>query len=166
MPQENVDLVRRFEECWSRRDLDAAFQCVDAELEFDWSDSIGPSKGIYKGHDGLARFWRDMLEPWERFSPEMAEVIECGPDRLITAGVVRARGKGSGIEMEARGAMLWTLRDGKIARAKMFQTKEDALEAVGLEGRERRAEWPHGKNAEESPAYRPAGSSSSSGSSS
>ena len=73
-----------------------------------------------------------MLEAWEQFSPEMEEVQECGPEELITLDVVRARGKGSGIDMEARGAMLWTVREGKIVRAKMFQTKDEALEAVGL----------------------------------
>jgi ketosteroid isomerase-like protein len=72
-----------------------------------------------------------MLEAWERFSPEMVEVFECGPERLITLDLVRARGKGSGIDMEARGAMLWTVQGGKIVRVKMFQTKDEALQAVG-----------------------------------
>jgi hypothetical protein len=34
--------------------------------------------------------------------------------------------------------MLWTLREGKIVRAKMFQTKEEALEAVRVS-----AQGPH-----------------------
>ena len=129
---DNVALVRRFEESWAKRNLDAALDCVHDELEFDWSDSMGPFVGTYRGRDGLTRFWTEMQEAWERFSPEMVEVFECGPDRLITLDVVRARGKGSGIDMEARGAMLWTVQNGKIVRVKMFQTKEDALQAVGL----------------------------------
>ena len=28
--------------------------------------------------------------------------------------------------------MLWTVQQGKIVRAKMFQTKDDALQALGL----------------------------------
>jgi ketosteroid isomerase-like protein len=132
MSRENVALVRRFEKSWARQDLDGALECVHDELEFDWSDSMGPFVGTYTGHDGLTRFWTDMLDAWEQFSPEMVEVFECGPERLITLDVVRARGKGSGIDMEARGAMLWTVREGKIVGAKMFQTKAEALEAVGL----------------------------------
>jgi ketosteroid isomerase-like protein len=131
MSEENVEIVRRFEECWSRQDLDAALQCVHSEMEFDWSDSMGPFRGTYKGHEGLAEFWTQMLEAWERFSPEMEEAIECGAEHLITVDVVRAEGKGSGIAIEARGAMHWTVRDGKIVRAKMFQTREEALEALG-----------------------------------
>jgi ketosteroid isomerase-like protein len=127
-----VELVRRFEKSWASRDLDAALDCVHDDLEFDWSDSMGPFVGTYRGRDGLTRFWTEMLEAWEHFSPEIQEVFDCGPQRLITLDVVRARGKGSGIDMEARGAMLWTVREGKIVRVKMFQSKEEALEAVGL----------------------------------
>jgi ketosteroid isomerase-like protein len=132
MSQENVEIVRRFENSWARRDLDAALECIDDEFEFDWSESRGPFVGTYKGHQGLARFWTDLLEAWEQFSPEMAEVVECGPETLITIDVVRARGRGSGIDMEAQGAMLWNVREGKIVRVKMFQTKTEALEAVGM----------------------------------
>jgi ketosteroid isomerase-like protein len=130
MSQKNVELVRRFEDSWTRRDLDAALECVHTDFEFDWSESMSPFVGTYVGHQGLARFWTDLLEAWENFSPTMMEVIECGPDQLITLDVVRARGKESGIDMEARGAMLWTLREGRIVRVKMFQTKADALEAL------------------------------------
>jgi ketosteroid isomerase-like protein len=131
MSQENVELVRRFEESWAASDLDAALECVHAEMEFDWSDSMGPFAGTYRGWDGLTRFWTEMLEAWEHFSPEMEEVIDIGPNRLITLDVVRGRGKGSGVDIEARGAMLWTFREDKIVRAKMFQTKQEALEVAG-----------------------------------
>jgi ketosteroid isomerase-like protein len=132
MLQDNVDVVRRFESSWAKRDLDAALECIHADFEFDWSESMSPFVGTYKGQDGLTQFWTEMLEAWERFSPEMEEVVECGPETLITIDVVRARGRGSGIDMEARGAMLWTVQEGKIARVKMFQTKSDALGAAGL----------------------------------
>jgi hypothetical protein len=78
MSQETVELVRRFEKSWARRDLDAALECVHDDLEFDWSESMGPFVGTYKGRDGLTRFWTDMLEAWERFSPEMVEILSAG----------------------------------------------------------------------------------------
>ena len=132
MSQENLEIVRRFENSWATRDLDAALDCIHAEFEFDWSDSMGPFVGTYKGSQGLTRFWTDMLEAFEQFTPEIVEVVECGPERLITIEVVRARGRGSGIDMEARGAMLWNVQEGKILRVKMFQNKGEVLAAVGL----------------------------------
>jgi ketosteroid isomerase-like protein len=132
MSQENVELVKRFEDGWAAGDLDAALECVHTEMVFDWSDSIGPFAGIYRGQDGMVRFWKELREAFEQFRPEALEFIEIGSERVITLDVVRGRGKGSGVEIEAQGAMLWSFRDGKIAHAKMFQTKEEALQAASL----------------------------------
>jgi ketosteroid isomerase-like protein len=126
-----VELVRRFNRSWSERDLAGALECAHAELEFDWSDSLGPLKGIYMGHEGLRRFWSELWEAWDEFRPELEEVIEWGEERLVSVNLIRARGKGSGIAIEARGAIVWTVRDRKLFKGKMFQNKEEALEAVG-----------------------------------
>jgi ketosteroid isomerase-like protein len=130
--RENVALVRRFEDCVGRADFPGALECITPDFELDWSNSIGPSIGVYQGEDGLRRFWQELHEVWDHFTPHAEEFLDCPPDRLITVDVVRGRGKGSGIDMEAHGAILWTIRDAKIAGMKMFQGKEAALEAAGL----------------------------------
>jgi ketosteroid isomerase-like protein len=129
---ENVELIRRFYEGWSRGDMDAVSECVHDEMEFDWLNAMGPFKGAYHGAQGLAQFWRDMSDAWDQFAPEVEEVIESEGERLVVVSVVRARGKGSGIEVEARGGMLFTVRDGKILKGKFFQTKAEALAAAAL----------------------------------
>jgi len=45
-----------------------------------------------------------------------------------------ARGKGSGVEVEARGAHVCTVRDGRAVRLEMYLDPARALEAVGLPG--------------------------------
>jgi ketosteroid isomerase-like protein len=130
--RQSVELVRRFNESWSRRDIDAALECAHAEIELDWSNSMAPFRGTYSGHEGLARFWTETWDAWDEFSPEVEDVIECGGDRLVTVTIARGRGKGSGIEIEARGAVLWTLREGRIFQGKLFQTKDEALEGGRL----------------------------------
>jgi hypothetical protein len=54
----------------------------------------------------LVRFWTDTWDAWDEFKLEIEDVIECGPGRVVAATLVRGQGKGSGIEIEARGAML------------------------------------------------------------
>jgi hypothetical protein len=44
---------------------------------------------------------------------------------------VRIRGRGSGVEVIARGPHSWTLEDRKVVRFVLYQEKEEALEAVG-----------------------------------
>jgi ketosteroid isomerase-like protein len=133
MSSEKEDLVRRFtDEAWGNRDLSVAMAYAHPEIEIDWSTSMGPLKDIYYGHDGLAQFWESLWDAWDEFVPQIEESIECGNDRLITVNLTRARGKASGVEVSSRGAFLWTFRDGKIAGTKLFQSRDEALEAVGL----------------------------------
>jgi ketosteroid isomerase-like protein len=130
MPSEKEDLVRGFlEEAWANQDRSAALAYIHPEIEIDWSTSVGPAKDIYRGHEGLVRFWESLWEAWDEFAPNIEESIERGRDQLITANLIRARGKASGIEVTSRGAILWTFRDGKIAGARLFQSRDEALEA-------------------------------------
>jgi ketosteroid isomerase-like protein len=129
-PGEAETLVRRFHEGWSAEDLDLVLECVHPQMEFDWSESMAPFKGIYRAHDGMRRYWDDLREAFDWFRPEIEEVIDCGDGRLVTPTTVRGRARASGIELEARGAVLWVVRDGKILRGKLFQTTEQALEAA------------------------------------
>jgi ketosteroid isomerase-like protein len=142
MSHENLDIVRRFYAGWARRDLDAALACVHPEIEFDWSGSMSSFKDIYRGRAGIKQAWIEILDAWDEFSPEVEGVIDCGPERLVTPTLVRGRGKSSGIQMEAHGAVLWKLREGKILLGKLFQSKEEALEAVGLSEQDAHADSP------------------------
>jgi ketosteroid isomerase-like protein len=132
MSQDNIAIVRAFYKSWTDKDIDGVLERLDPEVEFDWSASRAPYQGIYRGHEGLMQFWSDQVEAWEEFSVEIAEAIECGPECVITVTVVRGRGRGSGIAMEAGGASVWRLREGAILSGKLFQGKEEALEAAGL----------------------------------
>jgi hypothetical protein len=42
------------------------------------------------------------------------------------------RGKGSGVEVDATGAQIWTLREGVGRRLTLYQSKAEALEATEL----------------------------------
>lgn len=127
---DQIELVRRFHEGWISQDLGMVLECIDPEMEFDWSESRAPFRGVYRGRDGMRRYWDEVQEAWERFAPELDDVLDCGGGRLVTPSTVRGRARASGIELEAHGAMLWTLRDGKIVSGKLFQTVEEALEAA------------------------------------
>ena len=135
MPSDNVEVVRRFYDSWSERNFDAIMECVAADVEFDWTESRSPYQGVYRGRDGIMRFWHDQLEAWEEFRIELVEAIECDPETMLAVTSVRGRGRGSGIDLEAAGAAIWRLRDGAIAQVKLFQGKDEALEALRLETR-------------------------------
>jgi ketosteroid isomerase-like protein len=131
--QANVQIVRRLADLmWSARDLDAAFELVHPEAVFDWSASRSPYSGLVQGHAAIRDACHALWEAWDEWNPEFEEVIEVDRETVLIVTFVRARGKGSGVPVEAHGASLWSVRDGKIVRAKLFQSKEEALDAVGL----------------------------------
>jgi ketosteroid isomerase-like protein len=140
MSQENVEIVRQFYKCWTNRDFDGVLECSDPDVLFDWSESRSPYTGAYAGHAGVMEFRTELEEAFDDFSIEAVDLIELDSERLVAVTAVRGRGRESGIRLEARGAMLWTLRGGRVLSGKLFQNKSAALEAVGLSERDAQAD--------------------------
>lgn len=132
MSQENVAVVRRVYEALSRDGLDAAFEHVHPEAEYDLSAAIGPYAGTYYGREVILGFLKDYFGTWEYIKFEPEDFIEAEDGRVVVTTRARARGKESGVDIEARPTNVWTVRDGKIVRVAVFNDRADALEAVGL----------------------------------
>ena len=129
MSQENIEIVRAALDAYNRGDRDAALKDMAPDFEFDMSRSIGPQRGIY-GLDQIRRFWDEFVEPFESHRMEAEEFIEAG-DQVIVPSTAYARGR-DGIEVKARTATAYTIRNGAIVRMCMYQGLQDALEAAGL----------------------------------
>jgi ketosteroid isomerase-like protein len=132
MSQENVEIVRRTYEAMSRDGLDAAVEHVHPDFEYDLSAAIGPYAGIYYGRETVRGMLEDFLAAWEYMHVEPEDFIEVGDDRVLVLFRVRARGKGSGIDIEARPTAIWTVRDGQLVRGAVYNDRAEALEAAGL----------------------------------
>ena len=129
MSQENVELVRATYDAYNRRDLDAALKDTAPEFELDWTRAVGPQRGVY-GLDQIRVFLVDFLEAFESTQVEPDEFIEAG-DQVVVPQTGHIRGR-DGIEVTARVALVWTIRDGAIVRVCLYQQKREALEAAGL----------------------------------
>jgi ketosteroid isomerase-like protein len=46
---------------------------------------------------------------------------------------VHGRGRGSGAEVDQRLTMIWLVREGKIARVRVYRERAEALEVAGQE---------------------------------
>ncbi len=146
MSEENVRIVQAGIEAYNAQNWDALREMhapsVIARTIEGW-----PEPGPFVGRDAVMRqFARvraawdtdaiepigDFLDAWEsvRWDPE--EIIEVDETRLIVLSHVRMRGRGSGVQVDATAAQLWTITDGKARRIKLFQSKAEALEAAGL----------------------------------
>ncbi len=135
MSEENVEIVRRAWDAFSRGDVAEAYEVIAADIDFDvsrdiWGAVVGG--GHYRGVEGITKWFQDLYSAWDTFEMDAEELIDAGNDRVIMVLFARGRGRSSGIEVEHRPAGIGTLRDGKIARIVWFPTREEALEAAGL----------------------------------
>jgi len=84
---------------------------------------------VYEGYDGLREFRDDALEIWEVLEISPKELIEEG-DRVLVITHVQSRGRGSGVPMEAEGAGIWTVANGRLKHYRLLQPGEVDREAA------------------------------------
>ena len=129
MSKENVDIVRASIDAWNRGDWDAALKDAAPSFEFDFSRSVGPGRGVYS-LDQMRGYFREFVEAWESLRLQVDEFIEAR-DHVVMPNTLHARGR-DGVEVQAHGAWVWTIRDGSITHLCFYQERQEALEAVGL----------------------------------
>jgi uncharacterized protein len=125
MNEANIELVRAAMDAFGRSDLQALRDLCHPDLEVDWSRRLIDPQVIH-GLDEMGRFLEEMQGIFDAISFEELEISDYGDDvLLVSTGTFR--GRASGLEVSATAANLWTIRDGKIARFRFYQTKDDAL---------------------------------------
>jgi ketosteroid isomerase-like protein len=87
MSEENVELVRRAADAFSRRDLDR-FLALMAE-DVGANPQLAGIEGGYHGHDGIRRWWNTLFDLIPDFTSEVVEVRDYGDD-LVIAAMVRS----------------------------------------------------------------------------
>ena len=131
MSRENEERARRGYEAFNAGDMDAVFESLAEDIEWEeWS--MAPDAKTYYGHAGVREFFAKLSEAFDvlRFEPE--EFIAAG-NQTVVPTLVRVRGRGSGVETTLPTVHVWTLReDGKATRVQVYENRETALEAVGL----------------------------------
>ncbi len=129
MPSSNVEVVRRGTQAWARGDLDAMLREFDEQVEIVDPERAGP--GPFRGHEAFRQWYAEWLESWERYDAEHEAIVDVGETVVLFQHHVGVA-KGSGIELDHRGALLLRLRDGKIVLHRPYTHRAEALEAAGL----------------------------------
>ena len=135
MSRENVEIVRRLYEAVARHDADATLSLYDPGVEFDFSKSPFRDfvrQEVYSGYSGMRSFFRERYEDgWKDIADNLDELLDVG-DQVVCVVTSRGRGRVSGAEVSRTHAAVWTLRNGRIVRVAWFDSRHEALGAVGL----------------------------------
>jgi ketosteroid isomerase-like protein len=123
-----ISSVRRAYEAYSRGDFDRAAEIAHPEIEFVPPGGQAPILGA-----DAVRAW---MEP-EALLDQQAEPQEfrVNGNKVLVRQHTRARGAGSGIELDVELWTVWTVdEDGLVTRVEAFlaHQKSEALEAAGL----------------------------------
>jgi ketosteroid isomerase-like protein len=129
MAQENVETVRRGYEHFNRSG-EVDYSVLDPEIVYDLSRrTFDPL--VFRGHEGVREFLTLVREQWGSRRMEPQYILDAGETVVASVRLVGV-GRQSGVETTANAAHVWTFREGKIVRLTVFQTLEEALEAVEL----------------------------------
>jgi ketosteroid isomerase-like protein len=127
---DNVEIVRQALEAGARREADVVFALYDRDVEWDATRmQLGVDDAVYRGHEGLVRFYEAWREAWQDEEYGYDELVDAGgPVLSIATQQSRARAGGGPVTRTLVG--VWTVRDAKIVRVVWFLSREEALEAV------------------------------------
>jgi uncharacterized protein len=126
MSQENVEIVRTAIEAWGAGDMDSFYASLDPDIVWDPVEAVAS-----QGHEGLRATLDRWMDEWDEYEQTAEEFVDMG-DRVVATVHFQGRGRGSGIEIDARFYEVYTVRDGKVVRMDEYATRAAALEAAGL----------------------------------
>ena len=132
MSQENVDIVRLIYSSLTRGG-DGLMDLVGPDFVVDFSRRRVDPFVETLDQEALDALRPALLETWEAPPTwEPQELVDAG-DKVFAFIRTRARGRASGVEVDAQVASVWTFRNGKPVEFKYFgEDRAAALEAAGL----------------------------------
>jgi ketosteroid isomerase-like protein len=133
--QSNIETIRAMFEAFRRRDAAASAAPLSPAVVWDASRMpVEDLRGVYRGLEEVAGFWRRWLAAWETIELGEYELIDAGDHVVAWLEGQTNRGRGSGIEIKNPPyGWVYTFGDGKVIRVEMFMDRSEALVAAGLD---------------------------------
>ena len=132
MSQKNVEIVKRLFAAAGRGDVEGVIATATQDGVVDASRRVLGGK-TYTGQQGIRDYFTMLAEAWSDVRTEAEDFIDAGDSVVVPVRVVNT-GRTSGLSVKARAAWVAQLREGKVARMTVYQSRVEALEAVGLSG--------------------------------
>jgi ketosteroid isomerase-like protein len=132
MSQENVEIVRqafRYEYFGVGGRAEAAMYFT-ADFEMDPTECALDEEHTV-GRGSIRKNFERWASAWESLEVRAEEFLDAG-DRVLVTIHHTGRVQGSEVDIEARAFVVYTLREGKVARINEFPELTDARSAAGL----------------------------------
>jgi ketosteroid isomerase-like protein len=135
MSRENVEVVRKAYEAFAREGLDRFMEHFTDDVEYRVLEAGADDliHGPCHGKEAVRAWLQDWIDMFDGFWMELVELIDAGGVTVFTAERFGGRARLSRVETDSANWTVFTIRDGKIASGREHATREQALEAAGLE---------------------------------
>jgi ketosteroid isomerase-like protein len=132
MSEENADVVRRQFEAFEHGGFDAVTKFWHPDIEWRAVEGAVDDVGLIRGHDALRRYYQDWIDTLDQFNVGVEEIMAEAGERIAVVVRNSGRGRASGVRTEGRYYVACTVRDGQIVSGREYETRAQALDAVGL----------------------------------
>jgi ketosteroid isomerase-like protein len=127
----SVEVVRRVFEAQARDDWDSIPELYDPSIEWEDVSGLWGDWGTRRGLDDVRGAFASWFEAFEGVAFLAEEYLDAGEEVVVFVRI-RGRGRGSGLQVDQRITMVWTVSGGKVARVRAYRDRGEALEAAGL----------------------------------
>jgi ketosteroid isomerase-like protein len=130
--QENVEIVRRSNAAFKRRDRDATFADFDPDVELRDLMNAPDTPELIRGISVLRATWDTWEQVFDDFTIEIDEYVDVG-DRVLAVTHWRGKSKDSGLAIDQKTVDVYEFADRKIVRVTLtYPNMDAALKASGL----------------------------------
>lgn len=129
MSEENVDIVRRGFDAYSRGDGEAWLAGFSEKIKLYPRPEEPGVKDCYEGTDGVTEYLANWFSGWDEYTVEPEQYIDAGEYVIVDMREV-GLAKQSGLRVEETFAHAFKVSDGKVVEWRMFGPVEEALQAI------------------------------------
>ena len=133
MSQTNVELVKRYVEAWNERDYDVLAALVHDDMEFHGLVEQADRPRVTRSFEEYRRRTELADADLEQFRVGPLELVGAG-ERVAMMFEMAGTGRQSRVSIRFTQAAVVTIRDGRIARIEICESRQEALEAAGVSG--------------------------------
>lgn len=135
MDPQRAELIARFYEAFSRRDVNGILALCDEDIEIYKDPGVIEMVSALtpRGREGVERYLTGWLDSWDLYEPRVAELREAGADDVVVLVDLHARGRGSQFDLDEEIADVLSFRGERLARLRLHVTRDVALRDAGLE---------------------------------
>jgi ketosteroid isomerase-like protein len=126
----DLDVVRRLFRRYAEGGVEGAMEVIGEEIVIEIPPDLSAEPDVYRGHDGVRRYFGGFDGMIEDVRYEPLELIDEGDGVVLAHIRLGGRGVSSGLDVDLEAVVVHELASGKVVRMRPYQDLESARAAI------------------------------------